>query len=87
MNSTNPLKIKIVSLSNSELIEAEWLEVETSNGSFVIYPEHFPIASELKKDGELAFKNINGSVGTLKVSGGLLFMQDSHLVTVVVWDN
>lgn len=87
MSDKQPLKVKIISLQNSETIEAEWLEVETETGSFVIYPEHFPITSQLKRDGELAFKNTSGLIGTVRVSSGILFMKDPYLVTVLVWNN
>lgn len=81
------LDITIVSLKSSETIKAKWLEVEVPGGSFVIFPEHFPIVSRIKPDGELSFKNENGSIGSIKVPGGMLFMEDDTCVTIIIWNN
>lgn len=81
------LDITIVSLKSSETIKAKWLEVEAPGGSFVLFPEHFPIVSRLRTDGELSFKNENGSIGSIKVPGGMLFMGNDNSVTIIIWNN
>lgn len=66
------MQLTLMSPTNSQIIEINWLEVQTDKGNFVIQPGHMPMIVLLTPNQELTMELLDGSVTLMSITGGIL---------------
>jgi len=66
------IKVTIMSPSSSTEVQAEWLDVNTKSGNFVILPGHIPLITTLAIKKNLVIGLENGTQKIINVNDGIL---------------
>jgi len=66
------IALTIMSPLNSTILKAEWLDVKTDSGNFVVQPGHAPIITSLASNKELIIGLPDGTQKIIKVADGVL---------------
>jgi len=66
------IKLTLMSPLTSTILEAEWLEVKTSSGNFVVQHGHAPLITSLANKKDLTIGLYDGTQKVIKVTDGIL---------------
>jgi len=66
------LKVTIMSPLTASAVNAEWLEINTNSGNFVVQPGHAPIITSLSANKDLIIGLDDGTQKIIKVTDGIL---------------
>ncbi len=66
------IKLTIMSPMNSTILQAEWLDVKTNSGNFVVQPGHAPLITALASNQDLIIGLHDGIQKVIKVTDGIL---------------
>ncbi|MBA3953826.1 F0F1 ATP synthase subunit epsilon [Candidatus Dependentiae bacterium] len=66
------MKFTLISPTGSQVLEINWLEVETATGNFVIQPGHAPLIAPLAPNKEIQLSLEDGSTTIMTLAGGIL---------------
>ncbi len=71
------LSLVIVGPMLSRKIEVEWVEIESTTGSFTVTPGHIPLVSIIKNKAGICFKEKNKEPERIVVSQGIALVDQS----------
>lgn len=66
------IKVFVMSPTSSTIFQAEWLDVNTSTGNFVIMPGHAPLVAQLAAKKNLVIGLEDGTQKIINVNDGIL---------------
>lgn len=78
------IELQLIRPTSKEVLNIEWIEVESPNGNFVVGPGHLPLISILKERGRIIYQK----AGTDKLIiidsyGGFFRIQDDKAVVIL----
>lgn len=80
----NHFDLEIISLTSSQIIQVEWVEVEGLHGCFLVGPGHSPLVSVIKSGNSLLYKKvgINDEI-ELFISGGIFSVENNKAIAIL----
>lgn len=77
-------KLKIIKPTKSDVLEVEWLDVQTPSGNFFVGPGHEDLISILKERSPISYKKINRiKPETIDSYGGFLKIKNNEAIIVL----
>lgn len=83
MSNITSFFLEIITNYNNIICDAEWIEVETPTGDFVIGPGHCDIVSLLKNKSFLSYKKRGLPIEQKEVTQGILIVAQGK-VTIIL---
>lgn len=77
------LEVHIIGPHSSHTFNANWLEIESPNGNFIIAPDHYPLVSLLKKQSKLNYQTADNSSGSIEIAGGALSVDNNKVIILL----
>lgn len=77
------MKLNIFRPNEKKIVDIQWIDIQTSVGSFVIQPKHAPMILTLKDNTEVSYKLVSGSLETEKVNYGIAHI-NRDFVTLLI---
>lgn len=66
------MKFNIIKPISSQVMEVNWIEFNTSTGSFIVLEGHAPLIATIEENREITVELQDGSVTVMTTSGGIL---------------
>ena len=79
------IELQIIRPTSKEVVDVEWVDVQTPSGDFVIGKDHSPLVSTLKERGRITYRKYNSKhIQVVDCYGGILKVENN--VAVVILD-
>lgn len=77
------MELNLVSPTNFQSIDVNWLEVQTNQGNFVIKNGHAPMILILAENKEITMGFKDGSTTVMTIYGGILQVERTSLTILL----
>ena len=82
MSTSQEFKLEIIQPNSTSLLSVRWIEVDGLESSFTVGPDHTPLVSILRPDGEINYTLSDGSQKKLKITAGIFSVSSSGAVII-----
>lgn len=80
----NNIELQIIRPTSKEIIEVEWLDVQTPTGNFIIGKNHSPLVSILKERGRITYRKVKAKhIKVVDCYGGFI-KAENNIVKVIL---
>lgn len=76
------INFKIISPTKEEILEVQWIEVQSPIGKFLIGPDHEAMISCLKDRGTMTLKLLNGKEQKIETYGGIFKIEKNQAIAI-----
>ena len=77
------MELHLIGPTSSQVLEMNWLEVQTLGGNFTIKPGHAPLIVLLAANKELSMELLDGSLTIMTIAGGILEVTRTALTLIL----
>lgn len=77
------IEFEIVTPQSQNIIQVEWIEIQSPTGNFVIGPNHRPLVSLVIRKGKLSYKPVSGNVTYIYPSEGIFIISNNRARALV----
>jgi F0F1-type ATP synthase epsilon subunit len=76
--------LEIIRPTKKEVLEIEWVELQSPTGNFVVGPNHSPLVSILKERGKMLYKKVQSEkTESVDIYGGVFKVQNDHGIVIL----
>ncbi len=78
------IELQIIRPTSKEVLDVEWIDVQTPTGDFVIGKDHSALVSTLKERGRITYRKHNSKhIQVVDCYGGLLKVESNVVVVIL----
>lgn len=77
------MNLNIIKPTSSQVLEINWIEVNTDNGSFIVQKGHAPLITVIENSKELTIELHDGSVTVMTVNDAILEVNRDYVTLLL----
>lgn len=77
------MNLSILSPTTRQDISVQWVEVQTTDGGYVILPGHAPLIAQLAPQSQLKFSPNGTSTESVLIPNGLLKVTQQQVIIII----
>lgn len=77
------MNVKVLGPTTKKILKAEWIDVKTTTGSFLILPGHEPLTVQLIPNTPVSLGLAGGAISTIPIQQGI-FQVNRRDVTIIL---
>lgn len=77
------MNVKVLGPTTKKILKAEWIDVKTTVGSFLILPGHEPLTVQLIPNTPVSLGLAGGAISTIPIQQGI-FQVNRRDVTIIL---
>lgn len=81
--TSNAIELKIIRSTSEEILEVEWIEIQSTIGKFLVGLDHEPLISQLKIRGKISLKLTDGIEKEIQTYGGIFKVENNKAVIIM----
>ncbi len=78
------IELQIIRPTSKEVLNVDWIDIQTPTGNFVVGPDHSPLVSILKERGHFSYRKVGSqNIKVVDSYGGFLKVQDNKALIIL----